>query len=433
MGKTDGRYRTEAKRQQNKGRVRTADRINPVKALSGRLFTNLKYLDFGFIAIIILLLSFGLVMLYSTSYYSAQQKFDNDMYYFNHQAVICLMSIGIMLFVACMDYRKYVKLSWLWMAGAYVLMLLVRTPFGEEAYGARRWLKLPGVPSFQPSEVTKIAMILVMAYLLSAMGNKINTRRGFFGIFGIGIVTCAVVYFATDHLSSAIIIFGIIYILVMVVSKKSRKMILAAVFGIVLAVLIVHYLATIMDTSGFFRLRRLLVWVNPEKYSDSGGYQIIQGLYAIGSGGFLGKGLGNSSQKLGYIPESQNDMIISIIGEELGIFGIALLLLMFGLLLYRLLRIARDAVDMQGSIIAMGVFAHIALQVVLNVAVVLNMIPATGITLPFISYGGTAVMFLMAEMGMAIGVSAQSRKAAEKELEQLDELDREQALRMQRQ
>ena len=160
----------------------------------------------------------------------------------------------------------------------------------------------------------------------------------------------------------------------------------------------------VLSTSENFRLRRIIVWLNPEQYASEGGYQTLQGLYAIGSGGFFGKGLGKSAQKM-IIPEVQNDMILSVICEELGVFGAIIILVLFGMLLYRLLFIAQNAPDIYGSLIVTGIFAHIALQVILNVAVVTNMIPNTGITLPFISYGGTSILFIMIEMGIALGVS----------------------------
>ena len=163
-------------------------------------------------------------------------------------------------------------------------------------------------------------------------------------------------------------------------------------------------LGTVLEDSSNFRMRRILVWLNPEKHTSEGGYQVMQGLYAVGSGGFFGKGLGNSAQKM-VIPEVQNDMILSIICEELGVFGVIMVCVLFGLLLYRLMFIAQNAPDMYGSLITTGIFVHIALQVVLNVAVVTNLIPTTGITLPFISYGGTASLFLMTEIGIALGVS----------------------------
>ena len=164
-----------------------------------------------------------------------------------------------------------------------------------------------------------------------------------------------------------------------------------------------------MTTSENFRIQRILAWLHPEANLDEGGYQVLQALYAIGSGGFFGKGLGNSAQKLGTIPEAQNDMIFAIECEELGVFGAVLLLLMFGYLMYRLFFIAQNAPDLYGSLVVTGIFAHIALQVVLNLFVVLNLMPTTGITLPFVSYGGTSILFLMVEMGIALSVSRQIR------------------------
>ena len=159
-----------------------------------------------------------------------------------------------------------------------------------------------------------------------------------------------------------------------------------------------------LATSENFRLRRIIVWLNPEEHAADGAFQILQGLYAIGSGGFFGKGLGNSAQKR-IIPEVQNDMILSVICEELGVFGAIVVLALFAMLLYRLMFIAQNAPDLYGSLVVTGIFAHIAIQVILNVAVVTNTIPNTGITLPFVSYGGTSILFLMAEMGIALGVS----------------------------
>lgn len=156
-----------------------------------------------------------------------------------------------------------------------------------------------------------------------------------------------------------------------------------------------------------YQMNRIYAWIDPEEFPLSNGFQVLQGLYAIGAGGLFGTGLGNSLQKLGFLPESQNDMIFSIICEELGIVGGVILLILFAYLLYRLFFIAQNAPDLFGSLLVSGVFIHIALQVILNIAVVVNLMPNTGVTLPFISYGGTSIMFLMAEMGMALSVSRQ--------------------------
>ena len=176
--------------------------------------------------------------------------------------------------------------------------------------------------------------------------------------------------------------------------------IVAAAAGVVIAILSVT-----AANSDNFRLQRIISWLNPEASADSGSFQVMQGLYAIGSGGFFGKGLGSSTQKLGILPEAQNDWILVIICEELGVFGVLVILCLFGFLLYRLMFIAQNAPDLYGSLIATGIFVHIALQVILNIAVVTGILPSTGIILPFISYGGTAVLFLMAEMGIALGIS----------------------------
>ena len=197
---------------------------------------------------------------------------------------------------------------------------------------------------------------------------------------------------------------GMVCVMLFVAHPKTAPFIAIIVAGLTAVILGVRFMDSMMDTSADFRMRRILVWLHPEDYAGEGGFQVMQGLYAIGSGGFFGKGLGNSAQKM-VIPEAQNDMILAIICEELGVFGAIVLLTLFAMLLYRLLFIAQNAPDMYGSLIVTGIFAHIAIQVILNIAVVLNLIPTTGITLPFVSYGGTSVLFLMAEMGLALGVS----------------------------
>ena len=208
----------------------------------------------------------------------------------------------------------------------------------------------------------------------------------------------------TENLSTAVIVMGITCIMIFVVHPKTKPFVVLVGAGAVLLLAAVKVMSMTLKTSSNFRLRRILVWLNPEEHTAEGGFQVLQGLYAVGSGGFFGKGLGNSAQKM-IIPEVQNDMILSIVCEELGVFGAIIVLVLFGMLLYRLMFIAQNAPDMYGSLIVTGIFAHMALQVVLNVAVVINLIPTTGITLPFISYGGTASVFIMAEMGIALGVS----------------------------
>ncbi len=370
-----------------------------------------QYFDYTLLAIVIFLVCFGLVVLYSTSSYSAQLKFGDSMYYFKRQALISLVSFGGMLFIAKLNYHIYGKLARVAYFVAFFLMILVQTPLGLELNHARRWIKLPGGLTMQPSEVTKIALVLFIPLLICKAGKKIKDIKVFGKIFLWGIAAAGGVYLLTDNLSTAVICAGMVCIMLFVAHPKTAPFLLLAGAGVGVIGIAVKVLSALVQNAGemeSFRLRRILVWLNPEKYLADGGFQVMQGLYAIGSGGFFGKGLGNSAQKM-IIPEAQNDMILSIICEELGVFGALILLGMFGVLLYRLMFIAQNAPDLYGSLVVTGIFAHIALQVILNVAVVLNVIPTTGITLPFISYGGTSVIFLMAEMGLALSVSNRIR------------------------
>ena len=366
---------------------------------------NTQYFDFDLLLVIIFLMCFGLVMLYSTSAYSAQADFNNDMFYFSKQAFVGVVSFGVMLLVSRIDYHFYGAFSFEIFVFAMIMMGLVQTPLGVTIYGARRWIQLPFNMTLQPSEITKIAVILFISYELCRMGNKVQTKDGTIRIFMFGIMAALGVFVLTDNLSTAVIVMAITCVLYFVVHPKLKPFLAIIAAGAVLVVIGVQILAMTALNSDDFRIRRIVTWLDPENHSDTGGFQVMQGLYAIGSGGFFGKGLGNSTQKLGVIPEVQNDMILSIVCEELGVFGAIVILLLFGLLLYRLMFIARNALDLYGSLLATGIFAHIALQVVLNISVVTNLIPTTGVTLPFISYGGTSILFLMSEMGIALGVS----------------------------
>lgn len=366
---------------------------------------SIAYFDYSLLAILICLICFGLVMLYSTSSYSAMMKQNGDsLFYFKRQVLFCIVGLIGMWIVSRIDYHWYFERSKFFYFISIFMMFLVKTPLGKEVNGAKRWIKLPFEQQLQPAEIAKIAIILFIPALICTMGREIKTLEGIVKVLAWGAFSAAVVFIITENLSTAIIVMGITCIMIFVVHPKTRIFIIIAVGIILIGIVGARVLGMAMETSGNFRLRRILVWLNPEKYASEGGYQIMQALYAIGSGGFFGKGLGNSAQKM-IIPEVQNDMILSIICEELGVFGAIMVLILFGMLLYRLLFIAQNAPDLYGSLVVSGIFAHIALQVILNVMVVINCIPTTGITLPFISYGGTSVLFLMAEMGLALGVS----------------------------
>ena len=372
---------------------------------------SIAYFDYSLLAILICLICFGLVMLYSTSSYSAMMKQNGDsLFYFKRQVLFCIVGLIGMWIVSRIDYHWYFERSKFFYFISIFMMFLVKTPLGKEVNGAKRWIKLPFEQQLQPAEIAKIAIILFIPALICTMGREIKTLEGIVKVLAWGAFSAAVVFIITENLSTAIIFMGITCIMIFVVHPKTRIFIIIAVGIILIGIVGARVLGMAMETSGNFRLRRILVWLNPEKYASEGGYQIMQALYAIGSGGFFGKGLGNSAQKM-IIPEVQNDMILSIICEELGVFGAIMVLILFGMLLYRLLFIAQNAPDLYGSLVVSGIFAHIALQVILNVMVVINCIPTTGITLPFISYGGTSVLFLMAEMGLALGVSSKIKIA----------------------
>lgn len=372
---------------------------------------SIAYFDYSLLAILICLICFGLVMLYSTSSYSAMMKQNGDsLFYFKRQVLFCIVGLIGMWIVSRIDYHWYFERSKFFYFISIFMMFLVKTPLGKEVNGAKRWIKLPFEQQLQPAEIAKIAIILFIPALICTMGREIKTLEGIVKVLAWGAFSAAVVFIITENLSTAIIVMGITCIMIFVVHPKTRIFIIIAVGIILIGIVGARALGMAMETSGNFRLRRILVWLNPEKYASEGGYQIMQALYAIGSGGFFGKGLGNSAQKM-IIPEVQNDMILSIICEELGVFGAIMVLILFGMLLYRLLFIAQNAPDLYGSLVVSGIFAHIALQVILNVMVVINCIPTTGITLPFISYGGTSVLFLMAEMGLALGVSSKIKIA----------------------
>ena len=343
------------------------------------------------IFVVLLLVAAGLVILYSTSAYNGQVKFHDPFHYLKKQGFATLLGLFGMALIARVDYHKWVPLA----IPAYVTSIILSVAvifFGDEYNGSKRWLAL-GPFSFQPSEFAKVALILFLADLVTKNVKKIGKMwtlcRIMFWILPIvGLV-------GASNLSTAIIILGIGVILIFVASPKYAQF---AMMGIAGACFMGIFLA--LES---YRLERLAIWRNPEKYEK--GYQTLQGLYAIGSGGVFGVGIGNSVQKLGFVPEAQNDMIFSIICEELGLAGAGIIVFLFLLLIWRFFLIASGSRDLFGALIATGAMAHMMIQVILNIAVVTNTIPNTGITLPFISYGGTSVMFLLIEMGLVLSVS----------------------------
>lgn len=367
-----------------------------------------RFYDYSLLFIIIFLCIFGLVMIYSTSAYTAQLKKLSPDYYLRRQGMISLASFAAMLLVSKMDYHFFAKFASFSYIVSYVLMLLVNlTPLGVKFNGKKRWFGIGGKALFQPTEFVKIALILALACAVTYLYKKIDNWR-ITGLLILMILPIAGLV-AMNNLSSGIIIVGIGFVMIFVASKKKMRFGVAVGGVLLIAIIFVKFghLFVDMKILKAYQLQRIDVWQRPEDFKTGAGYQVLQGLYAIGSGGLFGKGLGGSIQKLGFLPEAQNDMIFSVICEELGLFGAMSIIILFMFMIWRFMVISNNAPDLLGSLLVVGVMGHIAIQVILNIAVVTNSIPNTGITLPFISYGGTSVMFLLTEMGMVLSVSNQ--------------------------
>ena len=353
-------------------------------------------IDYVLLILVLLLVVFGLVVLYSTSAYNGRVKFADPAYYLRKQFFATSIGLFSMYLVSCMDYRRLQNYAWI----GYGIALMLSTAVlfvGREYNGSKRWLAL-GPLSFQPSEYAKLAVVVLLAAIVSRNASHMKSWKYMFLV--ILLILPVVGLVGSNNLSTAIIILGIAVILIFVANPQFLPFLWIGGTG-------VGFIGIFLSLESY-RLERLAIWRNPELYEK--GYQTMQGLYAIGSGGLFGVGLGESMQKLGFVPEAQNDMIFSIICEELGLTGAVAVLVIFGLLIWRLMVIATWTKDLFGALLAAGVMGHIMIQVILNVAVVTNTIPNTGITLPFVSYGGTSVVFLLLEMGIALSVSGGVRK-----------------------
>lgn len=365
-----------------------------------------NYFDYSLLFIVLFLLGFGLVMIYSTSSYEANLQGHESTFYLKRQVMATVLGLAAMIVVANIPYHIYERFAVLAYFGSMALIPMVLIPqLRYSANGATRWIRVGGI-TLQPAEVAKLGMIIFLASLICRMGRAIRTTKGFFIVLAMPMPVCLMIWKITNNMSSAIIVFGIAVLMLFVASPEYKKFVIMGAGGMAAIALIVFAISQASMTEGMgFRSERILAWLNPEAHSSDKGFQTVQALYAIGSGGILGKGLGQSMQKLGFLPEAQNDMIFSIICEELGLFGAIAIILMFLLLIWRFMVIASNAPDLFGALLVVGVMGHIAIQVILNIAVVTNTIPNTGISLPFISYGGSAVMFLLIEIGLVLSVA----------------------------
>lgn len=363
------------------------------------------FFDYSLLFIVLFLLGFGLVMIYSASSYEAMEDFGDAAYYLKKQFVGILLGMIMMIVVALIDYHFWEKFAILGYLVSMALIPVVLTPLGVESHGARRWVQIPGVGlNVQPAEVAKLCMILFLAVMVCKMGKGIRTMKGFIFMVLLPMPIVLEIYLITSNLSSAIIVLGIAVLMVFVATPDYKKFVIMALIAIAAVATVIYLVVSGSDLLGF-RGGRIESWLNPESDAQGTGFQTLQGLYAIGSGGVWGKGLGQSMQKLNFLPESQNDMIFSIICEELGLFGGIAIILMFIMLLWRMMVIANNASDLFGAMLVVGVMGHIAIQAILNIAVVTATIPNTGISLPFISYGGSSVLFLLIEIGLVLSVA----------------------------
>ena len=360
--------------------------------------------NFELVICIIILIAFGMIMIYSASSYTAQVSFGDPGYFVKSQARNALIGIVLMIILdRFIPYEFLCKIS----EFGYVVSLVLATLtlfVGREINGTKRWLGIGGL-SFQPSEVVKAVLIVYLAVIIVQAGKKINTVKGWLLVWAW--VVPAIVLVGATSLTSGIVIAVIAATMTFVATKIRAPYIVAAVVA-VLFLIFRKFFVNIIVSAGIFKpyqLNRLVVWIEPEAHPLDGGYQVLQGLYAIGSGGMFGKGLGQSIQKLGFIPEAQNDMIFTIICEELGFLGALFVIALYAFIIFKIIAIAKTVRERKGKLICIGVAAHIAIQAILNIAVACNVIPNTGVTLPFLSCGGTSIIFLLAEIGIVLNIS----------------------------
>ena len=370
----------------------------PPKTKDKVLLDERGLLDLPFLALTVLLVLIGVVMVFSASYARAYYLTGNSTYYFARQAIFAVVGIGGMLFVSRLNYQLWRSASFIILAVSVVFLMLVPL-IGSTANGAKRWIEVAGI-RFQPSELAKIAIIMTFSAMISTYRDKMRTFRYGIAPFGaIMIVLCGLV--ALERHFSCILIMLLLAAAMLFLGGVQIKWF--ALGGVAVAVFMFVYL----KTQGYAG-SRITAWRDPASDPTDNGYQILQSLYAIGSGGLMGAGIGNSRQKYLFLPEPQNDYVFSVVCEELGFVGALVVIVLFALLIWRGFTIVIKARDRFGAMLVTGFIAQVGVQAILNMAVVTNTIPSTGISLPFFSYGGTALAILLGEMGIVLSVSRQT-------------------------
>ena len=363
--------------------------------------------DPTFLILLLLLLAVGLGMLYSAS--SAQSQYDtgytSSTRYLQKQAACALVGLAAMAVASRIPAEFWYQMAWP-LYGISILLLLMVLLFGQSVNGARRWINIAGL-QFQPSEIAKFTLILLLSRLTREFGS--DARKFRYGVLGFSAALLGIlVPLALEKHLSAIMLMGMVAVVMMFVAGTHPKWLLAG-FAVAVAFVVVYI--TFMGYAG----DRVTAWLQPEADPADTGYQILQSLYAIGSGGVLGLGLGRSRQKYLYLPFQYNDYIFAIICEEVGLLGALLIMLLFIALILRGYWIALRAPDRFSTVLAAGLTTLIAVQTVLNLCVVTNLLPSTGIALPFFSYGGTALAVNLGEMGIMLGISRTRDRASKTE------------------
>lgn len=400
--------KSQAKRRVSQHSERAAIR-NPVKTFHEPIIM-LGHFDTPFLILVLTLLGIGLVTLFSSSYASSLYYLGNSYYYILRQLFFAVVGVAAMLAASLVNYRFLRNFSWL--AYGVSLILMAACYLFPAQQGAQRWIQL-GPLSFQPSEIAKFSVILLFAHLMDRdkdkMGRMIEGTWRYIVLYG----AVAVILIFQPHLSGTLLI-GFIALTMMLVGGTKFSNLLKIGVPLLVLLLVVAFLLQDFILEQFAHVvTRLTYWLDPFSTTDPGSYQTRQSLLAIGSGGLWGVGFGESRQKHMYLPEVRNDFVFAIVCEELGFIGASLVIILFAMLVWRGYHIAMHARDRFGSLLVTGITTQIGLQAFLNIAVVTNLIPNTGISLPFFSYGGTALLIMLAEIGVVLAVSRQARHEKE--------------------
>lgn len=375
-----------------------------------KLSLNTKPFDFTLCITIFLLLALGIVMVLSASAPSSLSTTGNSYTYVIKQAGFALVGIVLMFFISKIDYRIYKKFYKIAYIASIIALVSVAIPgIGVNVKGATRWIDL-GFGTFQPSEIAKIGLIVFYAGYLTEHKSELGFFwKGCIKSFCFLIPPIAILFFLQDHLSASVVIIIIISIMMLMAGTKLKHFLTIGITGGSVAASGMLLLATMTD-KGSFRLARLTTFLDPFADIKGDGWQVVQSLYAIGSGGLFGVGLGESKQKYLYIPEPHNDFIFAIIAEELGFIGCLVVISLFAVFIWRGILTAMKAPDSFGSLLAVGITSLVGIQAIINIAVVTSSMPATGMSLPFFSYGGTALLILLCCMGILLNISRAGSK-----------------------